>query len=356
MPEVNKKPWSEYPPELHPKQRIFLSIDIAGSTELKTSLAVEGKRLWVDYFTTFLSDTVFQYRQNLRNRIESICIDKCVKSCIDNDKMYHNNVNVWKYSGDEVILVSELYCLQHASLHVLALADTIAHFNGTLREFNKKLSRAKKTKPLSHFKGTAWVASFPVNNSEINLTIISKNKSVPIKDYMGQSMDIGFRLSKYATKDRLVVCANLAHIIVNSRALFKGYKYRNKTTKNLQLCTGGFVETKGAMNNEHPLLWYSIDEKADDYELCKCGDREALISTLDKYLTSNKFIIPFMPDEEDTDYYEKYNQAVDEQKNSPESPFFEHFNKSAPTPSEQTSTETGEYQEILKSNFSNKTK
>ena len=311
------RPWSKYKDsELHPKKRIFLSIDAIGATNFKSSLTDQGSTpdVWARGFLAFLPEVVVVYRNKLGEAISNSCRDACKQPCMPETmlgkaKSFHHTVNVWKYIGDEVVLVAELTCQKyHASLHVAALAETIRHFNN---EFAKRPEPDNKLR----FKGTAWVAGFPVANIELNLP--GPTKAQMVKDFLGPSIDLGFRLSKFASEDRLVVSASLAHLIVSAPA-FVG----KKEEFCLPLCFGGLVEAKGVKNGVHPLIWHSVNSSAES-RLCLVS-KEKLLPFLRKEHFKGVDILPFIIDDGDANprYDEEYIKAVDAQKKIPNSIFF----------------------------------
>jgi len=319
---VGKRPWDKYEPDLHPKQRIFLSIDIIDSTKHKSSLIgkTANHNVWAVGFAEFLSEVVVVYQRKLIEIINKHCRKTCGNPCVPKsgeEGQSHHTVNVWKYIGDEVVLVTELTCKDyHATLHVLALAETIKE----LEKSSRDKSRNRNENIELRFKGTAWVAGFPVANIELNLPGPAVGQTV--KDFLGSSMDLGFRLSKFASEDRLIISASLAHLIVKAPALNKPIMYRGKKENHLPLCFGGQVEAKGIKGGKHPLIWYSVNETAES-ELCRV-DSGKLQTFLNEVPFKDLVVLPFIPDTSKVDakYYKKYQEAVEAQKQIPGSIFY----------------------------------
>jgi hypothetical protein len=223
----SKRPWDKNDnTDFHPKKRIFLSIDAIGSTKLKSSLIERGSTpdIWATYFLAFLPEVVVVYRKKLVEAINRQCRNNCTHPCVPKlgkEEESRHTVNVWKYIGDEVVLVAELTCKEHhASLHVLALADTIKQFNSDFAD--KPIPDDPNN--LLRFKGTAWIAGFPVTN--IELVLPSPIKDQTVKDFLGPSIDLGFRLSKFASEDRLIISASLAHLIASEPPMKEPITYR----------------------------------------------------------------------------------------------------------------------------------
>jgi hypothetical protein len=309
----DSSPWGE---DLNrsPKKRIFLSIDAIDSTRLKSSLAEQGYTpgVWAKDFAVFLSEVAVVYRRKLVEVIDRHCPNNCPKKHEHGtQESSQHKVDVWKYIGDEVVLVAKLTCEKHhASLHVLALAETIKQFNNYFGEDNPNKIR---------FKGTAWVAGFPVRNIELDLPGSGGQK---VKDFLGPSMDLGFRLSKVASDDRLLISASLAYLIVNELPMNKPIILSGREHNRLPLCFGGLAEFKGIKDNKHPLIWYSVNETKES-ELCFVQHEE-----LQTFLRNSPFINneipPFIPTTGDVNqkYIDNYNKAVEEQEKIPGSPFY----------------------------------
>jgi hypothetical protein len=320
---AGKRPWDKYDnTDFHPKQRIFLSIDAIGSTKLKSSLIEKGSTsdIWATYFLAFLPEVVIAYRNKLVEAINEQCRSACHNPCVKElgkEGESRHKVNVWKYIGDEVVLVAALTCKEHhASLHVLALAETIKQFNSDFAD--KPILNDPNN--LLRFKGTAWVAGFPVANIELILPGPIKDQAV--KDFLGPSIDLGFRLSKFASEDRLIISASLAHLIASEPPMKKPIKYMGEKENNLPLCFGGLAEIKGVKDGTHPLIWYSINETAES-KLCRANSGNLLTFLKDGPL-KNLTIPPFILDARSVDheYDKEYIKAVEAQKKIPGSIFY----------------------------------
>jgi len=322
-PLSNKRPWDKYDnKDLHPKKRIFLSIDAIGSTRLKSSLIEKGSTpdIWATYFLAFLPEVVVVYRNKLVEVINKQCRSTCPNPCVpelEKERAFRHTVNVWKYIGDEVVLVAELTCKDyHASLHVLALAETIKQFNSDFAD--KPILNDPNN--LLRFKGTAWVAGFPVTNIELDLP--GPNKEQTVKDFIGPSIDLGFRLSKFASEDRLIISASLAHLILSEPPMKEPIMYMEEKETNLRLCFGGLVEVKGVKDNNHPLIWYSVNE-TEESKLCR-SDLGKLRNFIKEGPLKDLTVLPFILDDSSVDqkYDMEYKKAVEAQKKIPGSIFY----------------------------------
>jgi len=310
------RPWSEYSNQYHPKQRIFLSIDAIGSTKLKVDAAKRGHTIGAvatNFVNAFLPEVPVIYKNNFLGACNKYC-QNCSEQCTDTALPI-----VWKYIGDEVVLVAELTCIKRqASLHILALAQTIKDLNASFAKQPDELFQKLR------FKGTAWVAGFPVTNIELELLSGSGTKECSTRDFLGPSIDLGFRLSKLASDDRLVISASLAYLIVSQPPFT--LEYNGTAIQFLPLCFGGTVEAKGTKNEEHPLIWISINNTRES-DLCK-PTCEQLKGYLEDYLKTycDHSIFPFILDNTNTEYQlnydDEYKKAVKEQMGIPNSIFY----------------------------------
>jgi hypothetical protein len=154
-------------------------------------------------------------------------------------------------------------------------------------------------------------------------------------------MDLGFRLSKFASDDRLIISASLAYFIFNDHLTKKPFKLWNNDYLRLPLCFGGLAEAKGIKGNKHPLFWYSVGETPES-ELAFV-DNDSLLKYLENSSFINKEITPFILGEGNISpkYMEEYNKAVKEQEKIPGSPFFPKGKPHTSIKKEGTATNSG---------------
>ena len=206
---------------------LFVSIDIVGSTAFKNKNYPDRTSVhpWLSFFQGFPEDM----RRYLSKHLDA------------------DPPQVWKSLGDELVYTQEIS-------RVKQITDLIDAFRITIGEYNKHL-RAKKNASLG-VKGTAWIAGFPV----INTVLEVKNGTTPapgekisdITDYLGPSIDIGFRITKLATRSRFIVSVDLAMLL--ARNSYPG------------ICFGGTTEhLKGVFPGRHyPIFWVEIDDDDED--------------------------------------------------------------------------------------------
>jgi len=224
-----KRPWDVHPKHLHPKQRIFLSIDAIDSTKIKSSLIEKRNKtsgIWAENFSYFL------------HKVEDVYLEKFTS--LNNGKP-SPGVFLWKYIGDEVVLTTELTCREQPLLHLFAVRDAV-------HELNKKFSE----RGAISCKACVWTAGFPVGNIEVAFPEYQERKR-KVRDYLGASVDFGFRLAKYSKRERIAV----GHSML---ALLETFRVGEET---LKLYSGGPVELKG-IDERYPLFWMATPAFIDD--------------------------------------------------------------------------------------------
>ena len=304
-----KFPWEGKPEEQHPKHLLFISIDIIDSTELKTESQKrkDKKSVWAKKLTNFLPYAPVLLVDNFNKALKQCPkIKNCPSQCLIENAKNSPQIDVWKYIGDEVVLTSELKCLTHAYLLIKALQETLT----TLNDEKAQAKKSGKT-IIVKFKSTAWVAGFPMQNIEI---LLPGNQG-EIKDYIGPSVDLGFRLSKHATERKIILSSSLVYLLV---------KGAFDLEKQFPIYSGGNIPLKGVENGHHPLFWVlPSGQKEPHDEIHYAPSQMEKIKPFLQAFFKGK-IPPFiLADEQPSDEYcKKYSKTVTELSSLPCSIFF----------------------------------
>ncbi|MBI4263472.1 MAG: hypothetical protein HY657_03770 [Acidobacteria bacterium] len=224
----------------HNRLRIFLSVDTVGSTAFKQGQEnlPSGPR-WVDAFRLFYS------------RVGSALFEQWRRPPPD---LAGDCPTFWKGLGDEVLYVKELTDYRQAFFAVRAWRDTVGSSRATLA--NKY--------PSLDLKASAWVANFPITNAEIQLPMPnarSTEKSADVGqastiDYIGPSMDLGFRLGTLSSPTRLVTSVGLTLMV--AEAVMDGCA----DADDLRLMYGEPTILKGVLGGApYPAFW--VDTRSD---------------------------------------------------------------------------------------------
>lgn len=164
-----------------PKIYLFLSVDVINSTRMKYK-STNPNFNWLNEISNFYDE----FPQELRTSIEDL------------KKTYQlqnkNNAEIWKYAGDEILF----YCQITEKDQIPEIIDAFSRVLVMAAEDEKKLV---------DLKGTAWVGQVPF----LDIEFTRENK----KDFIGTSIDCGFRLGKYSTKYELIISMEIAKLCCN---------------------------------------------------------------------------------------------------------------------------------------------
>lgn len=205
-----------------PTVRLFLSVDLENSTQLKQATDKTPER-WLTTVRVFLQDFPQLFEAKLQERERQF----------GGPKM--DLPPVWKVLGDELVFAAII----NKRLELLTLVEA---FQDALQKWNQD-AREQKEGRLLKVKGAAWVAGFPV----VNAVLETGEKS---EDYIGPSMDAGFRISKLATPRRMAITVDLAWLLLR-------LKFKRRVHFDGQMVIKGLAEEVG-----YPVLWIEV-EKSD---------------------------------------------------------------------------------------------
>lgn len=264
---------------LKPQLRIFLSVDMVNSTAFKqsrqhiqekspASTTLRISQSWLSPITSF-------YRS-----IESVFFAKWNVFSIPLGEDAGESPELWKAAGDELIYTKVLTNHKQALACVAALIEAV-------EEHRKSL---KKEYPSLDLKAAAWLAGFPVNNAEVilmrqstparlpegegdaileNLVLLKEfygkgkeGASEMTRDFIGPSMDLGFRICALSNARKFALTADLAYML----AVAGQTAAADGAARGLTFRYDGGLPLKGVDGGTpYPFFW--IDMKAQD-ELC----------------------------------------------------------------------------------------
>jgi hypothetical protein len=210
--------------------RLFLSVDIAGSTAFK-SLEPSKVQPWLPTLYWFFAE----FQVELASRYA-------------NDKRGIQPPVLWKTLGDEMVFVALIEDHLQVSTHICHFRDTIAAYREVIKDASKKLD----------LKGAAWLAGFPVGNTVVKLHRDTEGNASS-DDYLGPSIDTGFRLSKHATPRKFVLSVETAFMLLASASP------DGVDIPKVYLEQGD--ELKGVLGGRpYPRLWIGVPyDSADDF-------------------------------------------------------------------------------------------
>lgn len=211
--------------------RLFLSVDMVGSTQFKARFTGQGSQGWLDTFRTFFT----HFPLMLAGQIGFAFLD---------DEGATPAVDVWKVMGDEVIFVAQPETAEELGTLLRALL-------ATMRLYERNHLEAL---PL-RLKGTAWLADFAGSNIELDIPELSSGEAGGHLDYIGPDIDMGFRISKYARPSSLVLSFDVVDIVLGAanRADVAFYLVGNE-------------ELKGVLfGRPYPIIWMREAEEDFDF-------------------------------------------------------------------------------------------
>lgn len=270
---------SDLPEFLKPRLRLFLSIDLVGSTQIKQNGSFPIKvpseedglqALSSDWFSP-IAEFYRDFEAEFANKW-SIYENSTSKEC--GWEPVGPAPHLWKTNGDELIYIKEIEEAHQAYACVVCWLQALIQYRKKLTDSASGLN----------VKGAAWVAGFPIANHEVvfksnlegqstNLDVgrssifshfyyLDKWYSQPsdrddlIVDYIGPSIDTGFRVAKLATPRKFPISIELALILSNvtEPSIFRDEICLRFDGKNLM---------KGVLGGlPYPMFW--IDAVGDD--------------------------------------------------------------------------------------------
>lgn len=238
--------------------RLFLSVDLTGSTAFKHSKSspLEWLKAFQQFYGTFprkLSEFYQQIGQS---------------AGLSNEELESGSPKLWKTVGDEILFCCKIESVHHVSVCIEAFIQTLQQFGEGIQQFNLNT------------KGNAWVASFPTPNSSImpisaedsatdslrsgNNDLVSEEMEKqadlhPNKfDFLGKGIDSGFRISKNSSIDTLTISPGLGILLLDACQNKKLTKFERKIRLAEMQCFKGVAD-----GNLYPVLVIDVFRNKD---------------------------------------------------------------------------------------------
>lgn len=308
-----------------PHLRLFFSADIVGSTAFKQTPAAVSKRgddhgkfpQWFNTVLAFYHQAEQSFTQNWVNFKRICTTDEALL------RWFGPDPELWKTVGDEVLFTKQIEDPAQAIVCCHAWMRTLEDLRSQLKERGLDV------------KSTAWLADFPLRNQEVvlrgklgNDVLASSDDEYPfnnqlslesyytgnagnvIRDFIGPSIDTGFRLGALASVRKMVISLELAHVLSIEQAKSDKNPRVNSSgalsLRKFEFRYDGRVQLKGVLGgNPYPVLWIDLDpenevHQAEDEVLGASKPTAAQIRSLtrsflqanDKYLFSPYFFDP----------------------------------------------------------------
>ena len=211
---------------------VFISIDLVDSTAFKYKNPKGWPKVFHDFYT-----------------ISSDYLSSC---------FVHSEVKIWKRLGDEILFYVSIK-------DKTEMYRVLEYVDNTLTIVQESLSEDGSI----YAKSSVWTADITEYDEDIK---IYNNVSLPTGcattgcardslDFIGSDIDTGFRISKYVTKGRIIVCAKMAY------TLYKMQCPNECVNISKYLRIVSYERLKGVWNNRaYPIIWYSKDWKNIEFD------------------------------------------------------------------------------------------
>jgi isopentenyldiphosphate isomerase len=253
---------------------LFISFDLVNSTEFKVNNPANWPLLISSFYDVSIS--------SLNHRI--------------------SDLKIWKHVGDEVLFFKELTALSDFSELLPRVYQALHNAEETI------IRRHRLSGFVFGIKATVWIArcvdlktgevgevSAEYKRSNSKNLVVELNRgtvdgrTIGGQDFLGPEIDIGFRVTRFSSRGRVAVSANLALMLYFHRAQFAYVEHGLRII--------AFEEMKGVWNSRvYPIVWYEDDwdkfaenSLYDEYvknprvkETIEKGDIESRIPYLEK--------------------------------------------------------------------------
>jgi len=193
--------------------RMFLSVDLSGSTAFKNSDSGEDRLdgaapKWVTVFQQFYTDFPAFFRTEYQQQTNgTVGNDGCPK--------------LWKAVGDELVFCGKISNKKAGAVALSSFINTLHRYREILRASGVNLD----------LKGAGWLAAFPEPNRAVQLRRANGNPDLlsasealekcadesPFDyDFLGKAIDTGFRVAGSAKPEQFVLSVQLARLLANT--------------------------------------------------------------------------------------------------------------------------------------------
>lgn len=250
---------ADCPQFLRPRLRLYLSADIIGSTALKQAHTGSNAGFQGNVWFSAIQGFYIEANRAFQSSWLSVTVEA------GEDISAGPPPQMWKTVGDEVLFVKHLTSYRQLALAITAWVRALEHMRRFVREQDPRLD----------VKCTAWTAGFPIKNKEVVLRGIRLDAGGEVDDYfiasgealnryyepssspgevevdyIGPSIDTGFRLSGLSSSRRFTVSVDVAYILALTMP-FSGFP-----AQTVRLFYQGSAHLKGVLGGvDYPHFW-----------------------------------------------------------------------------------------------------
>lgn len=252
--------------------KLFLSVDIYGSTKLKNSNNYYRIQNYCQEFLETLNKINSEEKKTveLKEVYASVCEKyehqdwaQIIHQCFNDfniefikrraEANIGAEIHPWKMAGDELIYCITVKSRKEVYKQLLAFFMTLRFFD---KEYASKENRIR-------LKGSAWTAGFPIRNRIMKPLESEESEDVDDSklDYMGPEIDIGFRIGKYTFPGIIVCSLELVCILLDGRLGLQNEKSK------FRVIDTGWESLKGVWNGKkYPIYWLALPEDMENNE------------------------------------------------------------------------------------------
>ncbi|WP_170392165.1 hypothetical protein [Ruegeria arenilitoris] len=277
--------------------RLFLSVDLTGSTDFKSK---NNSFRWLKAFQLFYDQFPNLYSENF------------VRVCGDIDGIgpdeKANLPQIWKTIGDEILFVNRVESVTHLGAYVTA-------FSQTLHAFGEKVAAYEGL----NTKGNGWIAAFPSPNCSIGIgkgtsedpyAGLNELRTEEFEravdrdpasfDFLGKGIDGGFRISRNSTVNTFTISPALAFLLAKAKG------NPDATGFNADFRFHETQSFKGVLNGEpYPIISINTVRNPGERELQRLeadllgrpavvDDCKVLKDYLEKFIVLNRIEMPVL--------------------------------------------------------------
>jgi hypothetical protein len=233
--------------------RLFLSVDLAGSTQFKAGKGKDPVGGYEPLWAKVTRDFYLDFPKLLEKGYSR-----------ESGKLQDINLNdhfpkVWKTLGDEIIFCCRVVNETH-------VAACISAFLYAIKEFGQQLDNDGGHLDL---KGSAWLADFPAPNITVGKKFrkdrldedfeLAADSNPDQVDFLGNGIDCGFRISRFAATDQCALSLDLA-LILASQA--ENWAFGNRLSYNERHILKGVLKDR-----PYPIILLDTERKPDRKEV-----------------------------------------------------------------------------------------
>ncbi len=232
------------------KAYLFFSVDICNSTRYKLY-----NESWNSIFKEFFKKFSVSFNDNIDREKDNYKL-------IQNEERDIAELTYpikWKLIGDEI-----LYYVEIKEYYEQVLFIIIA-FRNTINEFNLNDNKSNL-----ELKGTIWFVNIS-NYRNTNIELTTEIQGHSLNDFLGTSIDIGFRLSRFSSTEKITISVETAILLMRDN-------YLTLEEKGINVYFDGTTKLKGIdpLICDYPILWIDLLDKKEVERLKTSDDRSKL--------------------------------------------------------------------------------